>query len=393
MNLRIFNFLRLGVFLLGMMQSVYGNIPGQGVCQTQKHADPDKAEYTRTISREFQTTSDGTVALYNKYGKVDVRTWSENKVKVDVTILVVARDQSEADRTFNRINVNFMSSYGYVKAETMISNLTNGWSWDVLWGNDNRCAQDYKINYQVYMPPGNSIDLKNSYGDSYLASFSGKLNADIKYGDIKSADMSNDVDLILAYGDGNFRSMGDLRADLSYGKLNIEYAKNAQTDTKYSEFKLHNCADLRMKSMYDDLEIHSAKTMKIQTKYSELELGKIGNLYLTAQYTDTNVDYIAESLDADINYGDLVVASLGDRFQVVNFFGNYADLKLVPTSSSQSYSFDLQGNYGDLRYPRASLISTENTWNTGRKVSGKVNGGGGGKIVVKVNYGDVIISN
>jgi hypothetical protein len=243
------------------------------------------------------------------------------------------------------------------------------------------------------MPPGNNIDLKNSYGDSYLASFAGKLNADIKYGDIRSADMSNDVELTLAYGDGDFRSLRDLRADVSYGKLRVEYAKDVQTETKYSEIKLHNCADIRMVSMYDDTKINSGKSVKIQTKYSDLELGKIGSLFLTAQYTDARVEQLAESLDADLNYGDLVISSLSDRFQSVQFFGNYSDLKLVPVSTSQSFSFELQGNYGDLKYPRASLISTENEWNTGKKVSGRVNGSGGGKIVAKVNYGDVTISN
>jgi hypothetical protein len=353
-------------------------------------ADDKKSEFTKTMSREFGTTPDGTVALYNKYGKVDVRTWSENKVKIDVSIVVVARDQSEANATFDRINVNFMSTYGYVKAETII-NCSTGWSWSNLWGGyDN--AQDYKINYLVYMPVNNNIDLKNSYGDSYLASFNGKLTAEIKYGDLKSTDMSNDVELDLAYGDAHFKSMGDLRTDVSYGKLFIEYAKSAQAETKYSELRMGTCTDLRIVSMYDQVDVKAAKSLKIQTKYSDLKLGKIGSLYLTGQYTDTKVDQISESLDADVNYGDMVVASLGDRFQTVQFVGNYSDLKIVPVSASQSYSFDLKGTYGDMRYPRAALVGTEDRSSNSQTVRGKVNGGSGGKISVRLNYGDVTIT-
>jgi hypothetical protein len=354
-------------------------------------ATDERAEFTKKISREFATTADGICALCNKYGKVEVRTWSENKVKVDVNIVVVARDQAEANRTFDKINVNFMSSYGYVKAETMINagHSNWNWSWDGIWGSSNAC--DYKINYEVYLPPNNSVELKNSYGDSYLQAFNGKLKADIKYGNIKTGEMSNDVDLNLAYGEGTFRSMSNLTADVSYGKLFLDYAKSAQIETSYSELKMDNCLDVRMESMYDDMEIKNAKSLKIQTKYSDLNLGKIGALYVTAQYTDVKVDFLGESLDADMDYGDLRVSQLGDRFKGVQFFGNYCDFNLAP-ATGVGYSFDLQGSYGDLAVPRAASFSSQDNSSTTKKVSGKVNGGGS-KILAKVTYGDIRINN
>jgi Putative adhesin len=360
---------------------------------TAAHATDERTEFTKKISRDFATTSDGVCALCNKYGKVEVRTWSENKVKIDVNIVVMARDQAEANRTFDKINVNFMSSYGYVKAETMITggNSNWNWSWDGIWGSSSN-ACDYKINYEVYLPQGNNIELKNSYGDSFLPPFKGKLDADIKYGNLKVGEMSNDVDLNLAYGEANFRSMANLSADISYAKIFLDYAKAAQIETKYSELKVGNCLDLRIESMYDDMEIQNANALKVQTKYSNLKLGKIGSLYLTAQYTDAKIDALSESLDADMDYGDLRVSNLGDRFKSVQFFGNYCDFNLVPTGNT-GYSFDLQGNNGDVTYPRAALVSTCDNSSTGKKVSGKVNGGGGAKIYAKVNYGDIRISN
>jgi hypothetical protein len=352
-----------------------------------------KTEFTKKISREFSTTPDGTTALYNKYGKVEVKTWSENKVKINVNIVVVANNESEANKTFDRINVNFMSTYGYVKAETMISNSSSSswnFSWDGFWGN-NHCAQDYKINYEVYMPPANNLDLKNSYGNSYLASYNGKLTAEIKYGDIKSTDMSNDVDLVLAYGNGTFNSLRDLKLDVSYGKLDLEYAKNVSAETKYSELDYFNVGDLRIVSMYDEIAVGTANTMKVQTKYSDLKLGKIQNLYLTSQYTDTKVDQLGQNIDADLNYGDLTIASLHDKFQSVKFNGNYADLKIVPFSAGQGYSFDLQGNYSDLEVPSRAAVTTDKSAR-GKQVKGNMNGGGG-TIKAKVNYGDILITN
>ena len=67
-------------------------------------------EFTKTINREFGTSTDGTTALYNKYGDVKVKTWQNNSVKIDVTIVVNAKTQREADEAFKNLNVNFINT-------------------------------------------------------------------------------------------------------------------------------------------------------------------------------------------------------------------------------------------------------------------------------------------
>jgi hypothetical protein len=376
--------MKLPIFNIWLVILLFGGIGS--LCAT------DRTEFSKKIVREFGTTNDGTVSLYNKYGKVDVRTWSENRVKIDVTILVFAKDQSEADRTFARINVNFMNTSGYVKAETMIGSGSSSWSWSNMWG-DGNTENDYQINYEVYLPPNNQIDLRNMYGDSYLASFNGKLTADIKYGNIKSADMSNDVNLNLAYGDGYFNSLGNINADVSYGKMKVQYAKSARVESKYSNVNLFNVNDLRLDSKYDEIQVDAAKVATIDTKYSQLKLGDIGQLNLTAQYTDAKVTSIIDGLNADMQYGDITIGNLHERFQSVRFTGSYADMKVSPNTSQQAYSFELHERNGDIVYPRAANISTHDQNGESVKVLGKMNGGGGGKIYARVDYGSVKIGN
>ena len=67
--------------------------------------DPTQ-EFIKTINREFSTAQEGTTALYNKYGKVNVNTWQNNSVKIEITIMVNTNSQREADKTFDRIQVN-----------------------------------------------------------------------------------------------------------------------------------------------------------------------------------------------------------------------------------------------------------------------------------------------
>ena len=62
-------------------------------------------EYNKTVKKEFAISSNGTVYLANKYGKVDVKTWDRNRVKLDIRISVRTNSESNAQKVFNRINI------------------------------------------------------------------------------------------------------------------------------------------------------------------------------------------------------------------------------------------------------------------------------------------------
>ncbi|MCC7244746.1 MAG: hypothetical protein IT269_03625, partial [Saprospiraceae bacterium] len=174
-------------------------------------------EFIRSLSRQFDTDAKGTTALYNKYGQIKVNTWSNNKVKIDVQIVVNARNQKEADKMFERINVNFTNAWGYVKAETFISEtMYGGW-----WFNENSNCQDFKINYDIWMPENNQLDLKNKYGNSWVSKLNGKLLAEIKYGDLHAEIISNDADLNIAYGKADIQQTNNVTGQLSYSELTI----------------------------------------------------------------------------------------------------------------------------------------------------------------------------
>ncbi|MDV7393243.1 hypothetical protein RZS08_17860, partial [Arthrospira platensis SPKY1] len=79
-----------------------------------------KAEYTKTIKREFPITPDGLTQFITKYGKLDLKTWDQDKVKVNVVIRVQARSEEEARNVFDRIRIDFTSSSNLVKAETIV---------------------------------------------------------------------------------------------------------------------------------------------------------------------------------------------------------------------------------------------------------------------------------
>lgn len=345
-------------------------------------------EFSRNIAREFSTTADGTTALYNKYGKVNVKTWQNNTVKIDVSIVVNANNQRDADRIFSRINVNFSNAVGYVKAETVIADQNKGGSWDWNWSGGG-CQEDFKINYEVWMPIGNQLDLKNKYGDAYVAALNGKLLAEIKYGNLRTETVSNDCELFLSYGKANINRANNLRGQISYGEVFLPDSRDIELDTKYSDLNFDRANNVRLESKYDDIALGTVAELRLQTKYSELKATSARAAYITAQYTDAEIASVSETLDADLTYGGMVVKNLNRGFQSATLNGKYADFELNAERGG-AFRFELEGSYTDIDTPSGATIKRRDEQGSWTSVKGHVGDENAkGLVKAKLSYGEL----
>jgi hypothetical protein len=384
-NFRFSTFMAFGVLCL--MQMPINRLEANNFSENRPINCTNCQEFTKTINREFGTTADGMTALYNKYGKVNVNTWNNSSVKIDITIVVNANKQSEADRVFNRINVNFTNTAGYVKAETIINTDDGGW-WK---GWDNSNSEDYQINYEVYMPIGNQLDLKNKYGDSYLGNMNGKLIAEIKYGDLRTENINSECDLNLGYGKASFGKIGNLNGQISYGELSLKESKDIQLDTKYSDMHFDKSDRLRLVSKYDEIEIGSVSDLRLQTKYSDVKAQNARSAYLTTQYTDVKIDNLMELVDADMSYGSLTVSDISKNFQSATLKGQYTDF-VMTVGRGINYKFDAEGSYADIKYPSSATIRRHDEQSSWESIKGFMGDENSRSFVkVKMSYGDLVI--
>jgi hypothetical protein len=141
----------------------------------------DARPYNKTIKREFEIHPEGTTSLVNKYGRMDIKTWDKNRVKVEVRIQVKASSESSAQKVFDRIDINFTNSEKLVKAVTFIEPKRKTW-----WGGKrSREKLDYSINYEVYLPSTNKLQLHHRYGEVFVGDMEGKVDLIIKYANLK----------------------------------------------------------------------------------------------------------------------------------------------------------------------------------------------------------------
>jgi hypothetical protein len=241
------------------------------------------------------------------------------------------------------------------------------------------------------MPTGNQLDLKNKCGNSYVTSMTGKLTAEIKYGDLRTETIGNDADLNIAYGKAYLAKVYNLFGQIVYGKLNVGEARDVQFDSKNSEIIIDRAANVRFTSKNDDLAFGSLDDLRLQTKYSDLKLQKARAAYFTTQYTDVRIANIGVTVDADMSYGSLKIESLGRNFNGVNIIGKYTDVSIAAERGAV-FRFDAEGNYTPLQTPSGATIRHRNDEGPREIVQGFVGDANAhGVVKARMVYGDFVL--
>lgn len=136
-------------------------------------------ELTKNLHKEFDVNENTVLVLQNKYGKIDIRNGQEQKVIIDVEIIVEHPSQETAQKILGYLDVEFSSSGNEIKAITYINDRINKIRGS-NWGNNKK----FRINYTVTMPKDLDIKLSNKYGDTFIDELTGYTEIDIKYGNL-----------------------------------------------------------------------------------------------------------------------------------------------------------------------------------------------------------------
>ncbi len=340
-----------------------------------------KGEFTKTIKKEFDITKDGTTSIYNKYGKVDIKTWDKNRVKIDVRIVVRASSESSAQKVFDRIKIAFMNNPNYVKAETTIEPTKNEW---FTWGGN---KSDFSIIYEVYMPPTNKLDLGTKYCDVYVAALQGEATANVSYGNFKMDGFSDNARITLAYGNGTVSRARNVFFDAKYGNLNVQDAGDIEINSKYTTVSLEKVADVRSNTKYDTYRIGQVKDFRNNGKYDNIEIRSAQTVVVSSQYTNVKVENLAKSLDLNLEYGGAVVGTLAKGFSDVSLLGKYTDFK-VGVEKGAVFHLDASTRYAGISYPSDMTVTYEYEKSSSHEVKGHVGGqNAGGTIKARLDYG------
>jgi hypothetical protein len=301
----------------------------------EKIASGEITEKIKNYSKSYSVDSNDLLQISNSFGKITVNTWNKNEFKVDVQMKFGSDD---ADAVNDMING---SSIDDSKVGSTISFKTN------IYNSENKRRnnhQSIEINYTVYMPAGNPIDINNRFGAVNLPDLSGKAFIKVSYGALTASSLTNaqnDVDV--RFGDANIANFNSGKIDVAYGKLKAGTVNNIAAEIKFSSISID-----RLKGSAD-----------VNVKYGDgFRIGTIDksvkSINVDAQFTKINFDF--KQLE---NF----------NFDITTRFGNfnYDDERVKVTSKSPS--------------------DEERGWSSTKSYKGYVgSSGSSNKIVINASY-------
>ncbi|MEZ4986879.1 MAG: hypothetical protein R2795_17880 [Saprospiraceae bacterium] len=351
---------------------------------TLSAAEAGRREFSKTLNKQYNISADGTVDLTNKHGKIDVKTWAQQQVRISVKIVVKANDEDDAQDVFNRINIRFFNASDLAGAETIIDSQKSSW-WN--WGGN---SDDYAINYEVYMPSSCQLKVDAKYCDVYAVPLEGSGNIVVKYGNIKLDGFGEDSHIVLGYGNGVIAHARDLGVDLSYGNMSITHASDVNLSVRYGNVDIENGGDVVLDSRYSNFKMGEIREFRNTGKYDNVEIAFAEEIVCETQYTDIKLARLGRRANLDMSYGAAKISMVEAGFDEIQLNGRYTDFKIY-LANTASCSYDISGSYTDIALPSSGVERRYDVKNgSSHQVKGTV-GSGSSQLMARLSYGGIVV--
>lgn len=315
------------------------------------------------VERNFKVSATTLLKIENKFGKVEINSWEKNEFDIKVEIIGKGRNEDRAQNILDAIEIDITEGTAEIVFETEIAKTKN------------KNEEGFEINYTVYMPDANPLDIKNSFGDVTMGDRKNDLDINVSYGSMRVGDVSGDSQVRLSFGSGSIGVVNDGEAVIKYSSFEIESAKKLDLTQGFSEIEIGDVDDLEVESKYGKLEIEKANKVDADSHFSGFEIEELtGSLELDCSYLGNfRIDKLAKSftlVDIDGKFGSYEIGLEEGLNADINAEFSFADLK---------YSSDV-----DATFNYRVKESNRSTY------KGKIGNGDSNKMIrIDSNYGNL----
>lgn len=305
----------------------------------------------KTIKKEFKVSQRGVLDINNNYGNIDISTWDENRIVIQVFIKTNGDDPERVQKKLNDISVDFQQSGNRVSARTRYQKEEKSW-WSGLFSSSNNVNME--INYVVKAPVNHDMVIDNDYGAIYIDKVNGNTDISCDYGKI---------------------DIGELRG--SRNILNFDYTRNshfgfissAEIDADYSEFTIEEAEDLIISADYTDSKVEKVERLRYNCDYGSFRVDKVKDLEADGDYLSTKIGRVFSSLSLNQDYGSISIEKLIKGVKSVNIDTDYAGIKLG-FDAEMDFTFNVHTSYGSVKDTDDLEVQKRHDRNTSKEISG-----------------------
>lgn len=346
------------------------------------HGHPESRDFNgrhtqeRKISKSFSVSPNALLEVDNKYGDIDIVTWDQNKVEIEVTLRTNGNDQEAVLNRLRELDVIFKNSNSHVSAQTQIgSTRSSFWSW-ITGGSSN---VNIDINYKIKVPATNRVDLENSYGNINLDRLQGNASISCDYGQVFIGEL---------LGDNN-------QIELNYSRnSHFGYIKSGAIDADYSDYTIEEVGALKVSADYSKSKINKVEQLDFNCDYGSMEVGIVKNIRGQGDYLSTTIGAVYASLNLSLDYGSATIDKMMNSLESVDIDSEYTTLKIgYPAASPWRYT--LNSSYANIKGLEGNSFNNQKQHQSGSKrfFQGYHLSDTGAKVTINASYGSINFIN
>ncbi len=281
----------------------------------------DQDQKKKYVEKNYKVSATTKLKIENKFGKVEINSWSKSEFDIKVEIIGKGRNEERAQRILDAIEIDITESSAEIVFETEIQD------------NKNKNEEGFEINYTVYMPDKNPLEVKNSFGDVTMGDRNNDLDINVSYGSMKVGDVTGDATIKLSFGSGGV------------GRI-----KDGEATIKYSNFEIEGAGKLDLTQGFSDIEIGEVDDLEIESKYGKVEIEKAGKVDADAHFSGLEIEELTGSIELDCSYlGDFRIDKLAKTFTLVDIDGKFGSYE-IGLEEGLNADINAEFSFADLKY-------------------------------------------
>jgi len=278
---------------------------------TQLQANPErkKTEYNRSFHESYSVNSDARLILETSFTDVEIINWDKDEIDISVDITINSRSESDAEKLFNKINIEMSGNSNTVNLGTSLKNGTN----------TNNI--DWSIKAVIYAPCGINLDATMEFGNLITQNIAGNCNIHVEFGNIDGTFPSAKNDISIEYGNITAAVLGCKSVTVEFGAIEIGVlTSSCDISSDFSKVKIGAVTE-----QCDDLDI------SVEFGSLKLNLLPSSNFRIDASSSFGDIDFDGEFKihDKDKGMFDLSYsASIGSGGGKINIDSSYSDINI-----------------------------------------------------------------
>ncbi len=276
-------------------------------------------ERKRSYEKKFPGAGIEELVLSTSRGKIEITQSEGEEIAVCAEIRVNAKSEVKADEMLELIQITETQADRYLNIET-------------LFGKDAGFASflsgvSVNIDYSVNLPKGIKLRLITTDADVFLGNFSGELNADLRNGDFKAAELKG----------------GEVYVKQEKGDFSVEEVAALTGEFKNCTLQIGTGGQLRLTTNSCDGQFTSLDKLNVRSSGGNLKIGDVEELTGSSSFTKYEIQDLADILDMDMKWGEMNIRHIQLLFSEIRLKGSFTKTGLTFPKEA-GYHLELKRN-------------------------------------------------